>query len=365
MQNKLDPRQYSPYSLLSPSGNLLFSQGIDFFNCYLSERPTGNFNITGSLKVNNQNVLSVSTTNNYGGTNVSIFNSVNTFATGTSNSILSSDSSQISGSNNDIFGGSNNKIADANDASIFGGRNVLLKHTGASILADGNNDRQKESVERYSLTIDFASGLFIKNNTFINGGLYVTGGNLVSNDLTVSSTASGLFSGNIQVLGTAYHNGSPLQNLQNLLNTSGELRTLNNSTSGAINFALTGLSGAFDQKLLNTGNSLLLAITNATGSVTASLISASGSLSNDLSFTVKTTGNQIVTGIKDFRNGTRIESLTGQHGMFTGNFVLGRGRPVPTAHNDFGISGTISFDARYLYVCTGNSLWARMFMTGW
>ena len=358
MQNKLDPRQYTPYSLLSPSGNLLFSQGIDFFNCYLSENLTGNFNITGSLKVNNQNVLSVSSTNNYGGTNVSIFNSVNTFATGSSNSILSSDSSQISGSNNDIFGGSNNKIADADDASIFGGRNVLLKHTGASILADGNNNRAKESVERYSLTIDFASGLFIKNNTFINGGLYVTGGNLVSNDLFVSSTASGLFSGNMQVLGTAYHTGSPLQNLQNLLDASGILVSLNNSTSGAINFNLTGLSGTFNTRLQTTGTTLLSAISSASGALVTDY-------DTKLVTTIKTTGNQTMAGIKNFGGGTLIESLTGQHGLFTGNFVLGKGRPVPSAHNSFGISGTISFEGRNLYVCTGNSAWARIWITGW
>ena len=358
MQNKLDPRQYTPYSLISPSGNLLFSQGVDFFNCYLSETPTGNFNITGSLKVNNEQVLSTSATNNYGGTNVSIFNSVNTFATGTSNSILSSDSSQISGQNNDIFGGSNNKIADADDASIFGGRNVLLKHTGASILADGNNNRSKESVERYSLTIDFESGLFIKNNTFINGGLSVTGGNLVSNNIYIPSNGSGLFSGNAQFLGTAYHTGSPLQNLQNLKDASGVLTSLNSSTSGVINFNLTGLSGAFNTKLLNTGSALLSSISSTSGVL-------SSDYDSNFAFTVKLTGAQTVTGVKNFINGTRIESLTGQHGLFTGNFVLGNGRPIPSAHNSFGISGTISFGNTNLYICTGNSAWARMYITGW
>lgn len=358
MQNKLDPRQYTPYSLLSPSGNLLFSQGIDFFNCYLSETPSGNFNYSGSLRINGEEVLKTSTTNNYGGTNVSIFNSVNTFATGSSNSILSSDSSLVSGQNNDIFGGSNNRISDADDASIFGGRSVLLKHTGASILADGDNGRQKESVERYSLTIDFGSGLFVKNNTYINGGLYVTGGNLVSNSIYIPSDGSGLFSGNAQFLGTAYHTGSPLQNLQNLLDTSGTLRSLNESTSGAINFNLTGLSGTFNTRLQITGATLLSAISSSSGSLVTDY-------DTKLVTTVKTTGNQTIAGIKNFGNGTLIESLTGQHGLFTGNFVLGNGRPVPATHNAFGVSGSISFGNGYLFVCTGNSAWARIFITGW
>ena len=168
MQNKLDPRQYTPYSLNTPSGNLLFSQGIDFFNCYLLENITGNINITGSLKVNGQNVLSTSTTNTYGGTNVSVFNSINAFASGSSNSIVSSNGSRVSGSNNVIFGGLDNKIADADNACLLGGKNVVLNHTGATILADGG-ESAKRSVERYSLTIDFDSGMFVQNNAYING----------------------------------------------------------------------------------------------------------------------------------------------------------------------------------------------------
>lgn len=308
MQNKLDPRQYTPYSLNTPSGNLLFSQGVDFFNCYLLENITGNINITGSLKVNGQNVLSTSTTNTYGGTNVSIFNSINAFASGSSTSIVGSNASRVSGSNNVIFGGLDNKIADADNACLLGGKNVVLNHTGATILADGG-ESAKRSVERYSLTIDFDSGMFVQNNAYINGALYVTGGNTVlsNSNLYVSASNSGFFSGDIQVLGNVYQTGSPYQNLQNLKDASGVLDAL----------------------------------------------------------TVKLAGNQLITGIKNFKNGTLIESLTGQHGLFTGNFGLGLGRSVPTAHNSAGFSGQLSFDTRNFYVCTGANAWARIYITGW
>ncbi len=308
MQNLINPRQYTPYSLLTPSGNLLFSQGIDFFNCYLLENITGNINITGSLKVNGQNVLSTSTTNTYGGTNVSIFNSINAFASGSSNSIVSSNGSRVSGSNNVIIGGLDNKIADADNSSLLGGKNVVLNHTGATILADGG-DSAKRSVERYSLTIDFDSGMFVQNNSYFNGALYVTGGNTVlsNSNLYVSASNSGFFSGDIQVLGNVYQTGSPYQNLQNLKDASGVLDAL----------------------------------------------------------TVKLAGNQLITGIKNFKNGTLIESLTGQHGLFTGNFGLGLGRSVPTAHNSAGFSGQLSFDTRNFYVCTGANAWARIYITGW
>lgn len=337
MQNLINPRQYTPYSLLTPSGNLLFSQGIDFFNCYLLENITGNINITGSLKVNGQNVLSTSTTNTYGGTNVSIFNSINAFATGSSNSIVSSNVSRVSGSNNVIIGGLDNKIADADNSSLLGGKNVVLNHTGATILADGG-ESAKRSVERYSLTIDFDSGMFVQNNAYINGALYVTGGNTVlsNSNLYVSASNSGFFSGDMQVLGNAYQTGSPYQNLQNLKDASGALILLNSGTSGVLRHLVTGTSGAL-----------------------------STDYNSQISFTVKTTGAQSVTGIKDFRNGTLIESLTGQHGLFTGNFGLGLGRSVPTAHNSAGFSGQLSFDTRNFYVCTGANAWARIYITGW
>ena len=326
MQNLINPRQYTPYSLLTPSGNLLFSQGIDFFNCYLLENITGNINITGSLKVNGQNVLSTSTTNTYGGTNVSIFNSINAFASGSSNSIVSSNGSRVSGSNNVIFGGLDNKIADADNACLLGGKNVVLNHTGATILADGG-ESAKRSVERYSLTIDFDSGMFVQNNAYINGALYVTGGNTVlsNSNLYVSASNSGFFSGDIQVLGNAYQTGSPYQNLQNLKDASGVLTLLNSGTSGVLNHSMTGLDA----------------------------------------LTVKLAGSQLITSVKTFQNGTIIQNLTGQHGLFTGNFGLGLGRSVPTAHNSAGFSGQLSFDTRNFYVCTGTNAWARIFITGW
>lgn len=358
MQNKLDPRQYTPYALNVPSGNLSFSLGANFFNCYLLEALTGSFNISGSLKINGGEVASISTTNDYGGTNVSIFNSINSFATGQSNSIISSDSSRISGDNNGIFGGSDNIIGSSVDSNIFGGRNVVMSHTGASILADGKNSRLKESVADHSLTIDFESGLFIKNSAFINGSLYVTGGSLITNDILIGSSNSGFFSGNIQVLGTAYNTGSPYQNLQNLRDTSGSLSSLNSSTSGVLNTNITGLSGAFDLKGYNTGAILL-----------SMLSTASGELKSDydakLSYSVKTTGVQNIAGIKTFQESTNYAFLSGDSIISSGAFILGKGRYIPASFNALGRSGQISWGNRNVYVCTGDNAWARIYITGW
>lgn len=51
MENKLNPRQYHPYKLNFPSGNLTAVQNVDSFDIYLLENITGNLNIGGILSV--------------------------------------------------------------------------------------------------------------------------------------------------------------------------------------------------------------------------------------------------------------------------------------------------------------------------
>jgi hypothetical protein len=358
MQNKLDPRQYTPYALDTPSGNLSFSRQATSFDCYLNERLTGNFNITGSLRVNNGLVFSSDLSNTFGGSGIAIFNSINCYATGQNNTIVGSNLSELSGQNNSIFGGENNQISSSQYGTILGGRNVLLSHTGATILGDGDNSRIKRSVQHNSLTIDFSSGFFIQNNTFINGSLSVTGGNTVLNGFSVPSSNSGLLSGNLNILGTPFHTGSPLQNLQNLRDCSGTLQTFSTTASGSLRSLVTGMSGAFDTKIALTGSS---SISYAN--------SLSGTLSSDYNTkftnTLQLTGNQTINGRKFFNEGAFFNFVSGNDIQSTGRFILGRGRFVPTAFNSIGTSGQLSWDGRYLFLCTGNSAWARIWITGW
>ena len=76
MINKLDPRQYNPYALNTPSGNLSFEEGVDFFNCNLLENLTGDFNIFGSLQVNSGKVLFSDSSNLIEDNNNSVINSI-------------------------------------------------------------------------------------------------------------------------------------------------------------------------------------------------------------------------------------------------------------------------------------------------
>ena len=360
MKNKLDPRQYNPYSLETPSGNLIFTQELTSFNCYLSENPTGNFNYTGNVLINNGQVLYSNESNNIGGLNNSIFNSINSFATGSNNSIVGSDNSSISGDHNMILGGSDNQVSDADYAGVLFGRNVIAQHTGSAVLGDSDNLRQKSTKEVYSLCVDFKSGLFVENDFYLNSDAYLTGNTYISNgDFYIDELSSGLASGDFQFLGAAYHTGSPLQNLQNIKDHSGFLKSFTTGISGVLSDSISHSSGEFDSKLGSTGSNLI-AINNSTSGA----IKTESDVS--FSFCIKTTGTQTVNGIKNFNDEVLFNDyITGNDASFTGNFSLGDGRSVPTSFNSLGQSGQLSFDENYFYVCTGFSSWARILITGW
>ena len=113
MINKLDPRQYNPYALNTPSGNLSFEEGVDFFNCHLLENLTGDFNITGSLQVNNGKVIFSDSSNLIEDNNNSVINSIDASVSGSNNTLINSNQSVLLGNNNTILGGEQNRITDS------------------------------------------------------------------------------------------------------------------------------------------------------------------------------------------------------------------------------------------------------------
>ena len=328
MINKLDPRQYNPYALNTPSGNLFFEEGIDFFNCSLLENLTGDFNIFGSLQVNSGQVVFSDSSNLIEDNNNSVVNSVNSSVSGSNNTLINSNESVLLGNNNTIIGGEQNEIRDSDYSAIIFGSNVVNENTGSAIIADGSLSRLKESVRDNALTIDFSSGAFILNDIFVDGSVYLSGDTVISNgDLTVKQGNSGVFEGDINVNGTAYHTGSPLQNLQNLTDASGQL-----------DHNITGISGLLATNIENTGISLSADI-EATG------------------INSKIYTNSISGELTDQFNGNFVSANA---------LVIESGRFVPSNFNSTGISGSLSFDENYFYVCTGDQGWARIaFDTSW
>lgn len=81
-------------------------------------------------------------------------------------SIINGSYNTSSGANSLIAGGSYNSItSDGNYGTILGSY-ASINHEGAMILTDSQN-RNKVSSGPYTLTLDFASGIFIKNKTIL------------------------------------------------------------------------------------------------------------------------------------------------------------------------------------------------------
>jgi hypothetical protein len=326
MTNKLDPRQYNPYALNSPSGNLSFEEGVDFFNCHLLENLTGDFNIFGSLQVNSGKVVFSDSSNLIEDNNNSVLNSTNSSVSGSNNILINSNQSVLLGSNNTIIGGEQNVIRDSDNSAIVFGSNVVNKNTGSAILADGNVSRLKESVRDNALTIDFSSGTFVLNDLFVDGSVYLTGDVENDGNLTVKAGSSGVFEGGVSISGIALLSGSPLQNLENLTGASGQLQ-----------HNITGASGLLTTNIKTTGSNLSSTI-ELTG---INSVNYTNSISGIL--TDKFDGNEISGNL-----------ITAQY------LVIDSGRFIPSNFDSTGISGQLSFDHQYFYICTGDDGWGRI-----
>ena len=324
MINKLDPRQYNPYALNTPSGNLSFEEGVDFFNCHLLENLTGDFNIFGSLQVNSGTVIFTDSSNTVESNNNSIVNSVNSSVSGSNNTLINSNESSLGGNYNTIIGGQGNEISNCDYCSILFGSNTINQNTGSAIIADGEVTRLKQSVRDNSLTVDFSSGTFIKNDLFVDGAVHLTGSNGVeiqNGDFSLKGTSSGSFEGDISIGGTAYLSGSPLQNLENLTGASGQL-----------NHDITGASGSLTTTIQSTETSLDLKVRQTGSAVINYTNNLSGILSDE---------------------------------FYVDKLILDTGRTIPTNFASAGISGELSFDHQYFYICTGDNAWARIQFTAW
>lgn len=425
----IDPRQYTPYQLIFPSGNINAVQGDDYFNVYLLESLSGNFNITGSLKVNGKGVFFPDVTNNFGGSGIYVYGGTNNFATGTNNGIIYAFDSEISGDKNGILFGEQNQIVDASYASVVAGRNTLASHTGAVVIGDSVLARQKNSVKNDSLTIDLTGGVFNQYNLYQKGDFYL------------DSASSGLSSGNWNFLQGVYKTGSPLQNLQNLLDASGTLASSILLNSGLAKTGLDALSGFTTGKIKEVSGILAgdalgpnyLSITGGDQGVTGYKTFSTGIfVSGDINmrfgsyigsrgFQFGTYGAVLTLGDtggttsdiagnlggtsavliskesfaiivdsqasrnKNDRQNQFTKSAFSVHsettvpgsgvlcfgvdasglGYVRKGLVISSNRYIPSAYNSSGISGQMTWNPPYFYLCTGANAWGRVAVAAW
>jgi len=376
MYYKIQPEQIELHAFSSPSGDLGFQVGTNYVYANLSRSLTGVFGISGGLVINGVSLAMPSATNSVQGSDSFSFGGINNTISGVRNAAINSESSTIYGTGNAAI---NSYLPNFPSSSlkntIIGGEGVqiLANTTGAMILKD-RTASALSSKGNHTLAMSFASGIFIEN-----GGLRINNGNLI-----VVSSNSGIFSGGLQVFGSARKNGVELATTGDLGTTSGALNTkiintgayavsasgaLNTaivntgayavSASGALNTAIVNMgalintsSGALNTKIINTGAYAF----NASGALNSGIVAVSGS-------SVFKTGNQTISGTKtlvDSPVSNQSIYLQGNSGILSG--ISGASSLVPTGSgHSIGSRGLISYSGQFLYLKISDSphIWVR------
>jgi hypothetical protein len=218
----------------------------------------------GDLTINGKSIQTANSSNTFD----QIYNTVvggsgNTII-GTGNSILNGDESSIIGNQNVIVNGYDCSFASGSRKNTIVGGNLcsVSAVTGVTILQDQSSIVVSAN-KNNALYVSFTGGSYVSSNVYINGDVFFE----PTKDLFLSSSSSGVFSGDINVGGNLYWKGL-------LVPTMAQL---------------TGASGQLSTRIIATGASL-----------DAKINSLSGSISSAVTGVVKTTENQTISGDKTF-----------------------------------------------------------------
>jgi hypothetical protein len=318
MFTKIQPEQIQLPTFFSNSGDFNISQSSDTgINFNLSRNLTGNFDVFGSLSVGSSVVL--------------VSNSGNSFQTLSGNAALGGSSNNISGSFNTAIGsqasivsGSRNLDLNGNlslfdntseNNTILGGANCIISPntTGAMIISDKYSSTSSRG--NHSLVLNFNSGVFVESELNIEG------------HLRLEAASSGIFSGNVNLLGLGFITGS---------------RIASERWTTGITSSITGDLVARDLALSGVLVSRDAAVS---GVLAARDLAISGVL-------VDRTANQQITGSKTFASPAFFNS-----GLY-GNLISGERmilNEMNTGIYATGERGSSLYSGEYLYLRTGVS----------
>lgn len=206
--NKIQPEQIQLATFFSSSGDIDINQTDTGVRLNLSREITGDFALTGNSSnpflINKRPVFSMPAT---GSNTVGDFNSGSFVFNGASNVISGTRNMIINGSTNVASGNSLDNVCLNGESVTFGSGTdsctvlagkggAFTELTGAVVVGDSLAS-SKTPVSNQSMLVDFSSGTFFQggNTKFITS-------------VHVRSSASGLFSGKLNVLGDSFLSGT-------------------------------------------------------------------------------------------------------------------------------------------------------------
>ena len=207
--NKIQPEQIQMATFFSDSGGLNIDQTDTGVRINVSPNLTGTFNFSGSLLTNNREVFGLVNT----GTNKFVVNSGNLMFLGSNtemgdgvndhdNVCVLANSSQVSGINNVLLNGLNVSFATGTQRNTaLAGTNITFTTpaTGCVAMKDGLVSTSQSVTHPHSFYATFGSGHFFERGHTYFGH-------------HASFQESGIFSGDLQVLGGAVLSGSTFVN---------------------------------------------------------------------------------------------------------------------------------------------------------
>ena len=206
--NKIQPEQVQQPTFFSDSGDLNISQTDTGIQLNVSKNLTGNFSFTGDLLTNSKPVFGLAQTGNnffIQANDTTLFHGTNTQIRGTGNMALMARASQISGLDNSALNvtslgmlGDESSVATSNTAICGRGITFAKNVTGSVVLKDFTSSSQFANTN-HTYYSNFESGHF-----FEGGDAHF--------DKSVSFGESGIFSGNLNVIGGAVLSGTSFVN---------------------------------------------------------------------------------------------------------------------------------------------------------
>lgn len=237
--NKIQPEQIQLHTFFSDSGDLRFTQTNTGVKVNLSRNITGDFNFTGQFKTNGKSVFGLANTGNnifnvdtgnllFQGSNTKIGAGPNDG----NNIAIMADSTNISGRNNFVLQGHSVSFLTGSQKNTALGRNITFptESTGITVLKDQKAD---------GITVDVSESLYVQ---YASGHNFRVGPNFF--DGAASFNASGIFSGNIEVLGDAFLSGSTIVNQEYLERHAGGSQKISGTYVYETGFQLPKWGGA-------------------------------------------------------------------------------------------------------------------------
>ena len=198
MYNKIQPEQIEIHTFSSPTGNIVFGQGSDYVYADLNNNLIGEFNIDGSLTINNTNLFITDSSNSYTlNNNVILGGTSNSIIFGTGNAIINSFNSAVNGKNNlDLHSDTSIFDPTSNSCTILAGKNNLieLNVSGSAIISDFTSTSTSAN-ENNKFYISFQNGTDFVGNVGINDDLILNNGSR----LLLHPNASAIFSGEVVI----------------------------------------------------------------------------------------------------------------------------------------------------------------------